>query len=66
MRDLILAHIYLLGLYFVGPGVTFRYVKNRCYSLVLSDQQLAEVAFQGHQDGASDVRGDSALRTKEK
>ena len=25
----------------------FRGVKNRCYSLVLSDQQLAEVAFQG-------------------
>src|SRR6185436_11661285 len=25
----------------------FRDVKNRCYSLVLSDQQLAEVAFQG-------------------
>ena len=25
----------------------FRDVKNRCFSLVLSDQQLAEVAFQG-------------------
>ena len=25
----------------------FRDVKNRCYNLVLSDQQLAEVAFQG-------------------
>ena len=25
----------------------FRDVKNRCYSLVLSDQQLAKVAFQG-------------------
>jgi len=25
----------------------FRDVKNHCYSLVLSDQQLAEVAFQG-------------------
>ena len=25
----------------------FRDVKNRCYSLVLSDQQLAEVAFNG-------------------
>ena len=25
----------------------FRYVKNRCYSLVLSDQQLANAAFQG-------------------
>ena len=25
----------------------FRDVKNRCYSLVLSDQQLDEVAFQG-------------------
>ena len=25
----------------------FRNVKNRCYSLVLSDQQLAEVAFNG-------------------
>jgi len=25
----------------------FRDVKNRCYSLVMSDQQLAEVAFQG-------------------
>ena len=25
----------------------FRDVKNRCYSLVLSDQQLAEVGFQG-------------------
>ena len=25
----------------------FRYIKNRCYSLVLSNQQLAEVAFQG-------------------
>jgi len=25
----------------------FRDVKNQCYSLVLSDQQLAEVAFQG-------------------
>ena len=25
----------------------FRDVKNRCYSLVLSDQQLAEVAFEG-------------------
>ena len=25
----------------------FRDVKNRCFSLVLSEQQLAEVAFQG-------------------
>ena len=25
----------------------FRDIKNRCYSLVLSDQQLADVAFQG-------------------
>ena len=25
----------------------FRDVKNRCYNLVLSDQQLAEVAFNG-------------------
>ena len=25
----------------------FRDVKNQCFSLVLSDQQLAEVAFQG-------------------
>ena len=25
----------------------FRDVKNRCYSLVLSDQQLADAAFQG-------------------
>ena len=25
----------------------FRDVKNRCYSLVLSDQQLAKVAFNG-------------------
>ena len=25
----------------------FRDIKNRCFSLVLSDQQLAEVAFQG-------------------
>ena len=25
----------------------FRDVKNRCFSMVLSDQQLAEVAFQG-------------------
>jgi hypothetical protein len=25
----------------------FREVKNKCYSLVLSDQQLADVAFQG-------------------
>ena len=25
----------------------FRDVKNRCFSLVLSDQQLAKVAFQG-------------------
>ena len=25
----------------------FRDVRNRCYSLVLSDQQLAEVAFNG-------------------
>jgi len=25
----------------------FRDVKNRCFSLVLSDQQLAEIAFQG-------------------
>ena len=25
----------------------FRDVKNRCFSLVLSDQQLAEVSFQG-------------------
>lgn len=25
----------------------FRDFKNRCYSLVLSDQQLAEIAFQG-------------------
>ena len=25
----------------------FRHVKNRCYSLVLSDQQLAKVAFNG-------------------
>jgi hypothetical protein len=25
----------------------FRDVKNRCFSLVLSDQQFAEVAFQG-------------------
>ena len=25
----------------------FRVVKNRCFSLVMSDQQLAEVAFQG-------------------
>ena len=25
----------------------FRDVKNRCYSLVLSDQQLADVAFNG-------------------
>ena len=25
----------------------FRDIKNRCYSLVLSNQQLADVAFQG-------------------
>ena len=25
----------------------FRDIKNRCYSLVLSDQQLADVAFEG-------------------
>jgi hypothetical protein len=60
----------------------FRDIKNRCYSLVLSDQQLADVAFQGllphikekyssqefdsKPDGASDDRGSSALRAEKK